>query len=85
MQNTAIFGYGSHILIEVIKLDTQELLRQVYETGTPIAFIAKNIGKDPSTLQKWMRGTSPYFSEKAQEELIQEIKRIKKLWENINI
>lgn len=71
--------------MEVRVLDTQKLLQQVNETGTPIAFIAKNISKDPSTLHKWMRGTSKYLAKETQEELIQEIKRIKQLWENIEI
>ena len=71
--------------MEVRILDTQKLLQQVNETGTPIAFIAKNIGKDPSTLHKWMRGTSKYLAAETQEKLIQEIKRIKQLWENIEV
>lgn len=71
--------------MEVRALDTQKLLQQVNKTGTPIAFIAKNIKKDPSTLHKWMRGTSKYLAAKTQEELVKEVKRIKQLWENIEV
>ena len=66
-------------------MDTRKLLTQVNETGTPIALIAKNIGKDPSTLHKWMRGTSKYLAEQTEKDLINEIQRIKLLWENIEI
>lgn len=43
-------------------MDTREILLKISEAGTPIAFLAKNINKDPSTISKWMRGSSKYLS-----------------------
>lgn len=66
-------------------MDAREILNKVSASGFPIATIAKRIGKDPSTLQKWARGTSPYLSEKTQQDLLNEIKRIKQIWNEIDI
>ena len=66
-------------------MDTREILLKISEAGTPIAFLAKNINKDPSTISKWMRGSSKYLSKQTEEELISEIRRIKQLWEEIEI
>lgn len=73
------------IYMEVIRVETQEALQKAYEAGTPIAFIAKNIGKDPSTLNKWLRGSSKYLRKETEEDLIDELRRIKELWNNIEI
>ena len=74
------------ILMEVKNMLTpKEALQAVADAGTPIALIAKNINKDPSTLHKWLRGTSKYLSKEAEEDMIEEIRRIKQLWERIDI
>lgn len=66
-------------------MTTQEALIAAKNAGTPLAFIAKNINKDPSTLGKWARGTSQYMAYKTEQDIIEEIRRIKKLWEEIDI
>lgn len=61
-----------------------EALKFAVEAGTPAAFIAKKIGKDPSTVQKWLRGKSN-VSEETQEDIKQQLKKIKAIWDKINI
>ena len=46
---------------------------------------SKRINKDPSTIQKWLRGTSKYLSAETENEIILELRKIKEIWENINI
>lgn len=67
------------------KVEPKEALQKAYEAGTPVAFIAKNIGKDPSTLHKWMRGNSKYLSKETEEAMLDELRHIKNLWEEIDI
>lgn len=66
-------------------MTTQEALLAANQAGTPIAFIAKNISKDPSTVGKWLRGTSKYMSMQTEADIKEELRRIKKLWEQIEI
>lgn len=66
-------------------MKTKEALQAAYNAGTPIAFIAKGIGKDPSTINKWLRGTSKYLASETEEDLKNKIREIKSLWEQINI
>lgn len=66
-------------------MDTRTALLQAQEAGTAISFIAKNIGKDPSTVHKWMRGTNKYLSEATEKDVINELRRIKQLWEKIDV
>lgn len=66
-------------------METRDALLAANESGIPIAVIAKRIKKDPSTIQKWLRGTSKYLSKDTENDLIIELKKIKKIWENIDI
>lgn len=66
-------------------METRNALRAANESGIPIAVIAKRINKDPSTIQKWLRGTSKYLSAETENEIILELKRIKEIWKNIDI
>ena len=38
-------------------MNIKEELQKAINTGLPISVIAKKIGKDPSTLNKWLHGT----------------------------
>lgn len=66
-------------------METRDALLAAKESGIPIALIAKRIDKDPSTIQKWLRGTSKYLSKDTEEAIILELRKIKKIWENIDI
>lgn len=66
-------------------METRDALRAANESGIPIAVIAKRINKDPSTIQKWLRGTSKYLSKDTENEIILELRKIKEIWENIDI
>ena len=62
-----------------------EILKEIQECGTSIAFIAKQINKDPSTISKWMRGTSKYLSQDTEEEIKKELRRIQMIWKELEI
>jgi len=66
-------------------METKEALQIVRDVGTSIAFIAKSIGKDPSTINKWVHGSSKYLSVETEEKLKEKIREIKTVWEKINI
>lgn len=55
---------------------------KVAAIGHPMAAIAKNIGKDPSTLNKWLKGTRK-VSPEVEEAVKKEILRLKNEWELI--
>ena len=57
-------------------MDTKSILQIFYDLGIPIAKIAKRIGKDPSTIQKWLRGTSGYLKKETEDELRQTLLEI---------
>lgn len=65
-------------------MDTLTALQQIAEIGYPIAAIAKHIGYDPSTLNKWVNGRqtpSVVLQQKVREEII----RLKNEWMKIDI
>lgn len=66
-------------------METKEALQIAREAGTSISFIAKGIGKDPSTISKWLRGTSKYLSVDTENLLKNKIREIKALWQKIEI
>ena len=66
-------------------METRDALHAANESGIPIAVIAKRINKDPSTIQKWLRGTSKYLSAETENDIILELRKIKEIWENIDI
>lgn len=57
-------------------------LQKVVNLGVPIAFIAKKIGKDPSTLNKWLHGVSN-VSKEVELAVECELKRMKAEWDNV--
>lgn len=63
-------------------MDIREEFQKAINTGLPISVVAKRIGKDPSTLNKWLHGTRKVSSEieTAVSEILYEIK---KQWEEI--
>ena len=63
-------------------MDIREEFQKAINTGLPISVVAKKIGKDPSTLNKWLHGTRNVSSEieAAVSEILYEIK---KQWEEI--
>ena len=63
----------------------KEALQKASEAGTSIAFIAKNIGRDTSTVHKWMRGTSKYLSQETEESLLAELRRLRDIWNSMDI
>lgn len=65
-------------------MDILTALQQVSDLGYSVAAIAKRIGRDPSTLHKWLKGTrtpSVEIQEKVREEII----RLKNEWMKIDI
>ena len=66
-------------------METKEALQAAHNAGTSISFIAKGIGKDPSTISKWLRGTNKYLAIETEEDLKNKIREIKSLWEQIDI
>lgn len=44
-------------------MDIREEFQKAINTGLPISVVAKKIGKDPSTLNKWLHGTRNVSSE----------------------
>lgn len=63
-------------------MDIRKELIKAVELGYPLAAIAKHIGKDPSTLHKWYKGTrnvSPEVERLVEKELL----RLKGLWNEI--
>lgn len=65
-------------------MDMLEVIQKVHELGYPIATIAKKINRDPSTLNKWIKGTRN-VSEDVEEAVREEIHRLKEEWLNIDV
>lgn len=73
------------IIIGGDNMETKDALQAAHDAGTPISFIAKGIGKDPSTISKWLRGTSKYLATETEDDLRKKLHEIKCLWEKIDI
>lgn len=52
---------------------------KVFETGTAVATFAKRIGRDSSTLYKWLDGTRE-ISPAIKAEVREELKKIQAVW-----
>lgn len=65
-------------------MTTKEAMDYVVKAGTPVAFIAKNIGRDPTTISKWWHGKTKLSAE-TEEDLKQEILRLKAFWDAIQL
>lgn len=52
---------------------------KVFETGIAVATFAKRIGRDSSTLYKWLDGTRE-ISPVVKEEVREELKKIQAIW-----
>jgi transcriptional regulator with XRE-family HTH domain len=72
------------ILIGGMRMDIREELRKASEAGLPIAAVAKEVGIDPSMLQKWVKGTRNLKEDK-QQWVAKELLRRKALWDNIMV
>ena len=62
----------------------KEALGYAVEAGTPIAFIAKNIGKDPTTINKWYHNKNN-LSPQTEEQVKQELLRLKAFWDKVDL
>lgn len=65
-------------------MTVREALATANDIGYPIAALAKRIGKDPSTIQKWVRGRSR-ISAQTEEKVKQDILEAKQRWAEIEI
>lgn len=63
-------------------MDIRYEFEKAVAAGLPISFVAKKIGKDPSTLNKWLHGNRKVSIE-IEEEVKQVLLELKKLWMNI--
>lgn len=63
-------------------MDIREEFQKAINTGLPISVVAKRIGKDPSTLNKWLHGTRKVSSE-IETAVSKILYEIKKQWEEI--
>lgn len=52
---------------------------KVFETGIAVATFAKRIGRDSSTLYKWLNGTRE-ISPVVKEEVREELKKMQAVW-----
>lgn len=66
-------------------MSVYEALKRAHETGIPISIIARKVHKEQSTLQKWLTGSNKYLSEETQQAVLRELRRIKQMWEEIDI
>ena len=62
----------------------KECLQAAVDAGMPVAFLAKRIGRDSSTLYKWLNSTRDP-SEQVQQEVREELLRLKEEWNKIEI
>jgi len=62
----------------------KECLERAVNAGLPVAFLAKNIGRDSSTLYKWLSGARTP-SQEVQNEVREELIRLKAEWNNIEL
>lgn len=62
----------------------REKCEKVFTTGLTVAMFAKNMRRDPSTIYKWLDGTRE-ISSKVENDIIEEIKRIKNIMDEIDI
>lgn len=56
---------------------------KAFDTGTAVATFAKRIGRDSSTLYKWLDGTRE-ISPAVKEEVREELKKIQAVWMSCN-
>lgn len=63
-------------------MNIKEELQKAINTGLPISVVAKKIGKDPSTLNKWLHGTRNVSNE-IEVAVYNILLEIKEQWKNI--
>lgn len=63
-------------------MDIRFEFQKAVDAGLPISYVAKKIGKDPSTLNKWLHGTRNVSTE-IEEAVEQILLEIKEKWRNI--
>ena len=70
------------LLWEVMYMDIRTECLKVVELGYPTAALAHAIGRDPSTLNKWLKGTRN-VSEEIENAVKEEILRLKNEWTKV--
>ena len=65
-------------------MNTREAFQKIIDAGFAVATFAKSINRDASTLYKWVNGTRN-ISKEVEEEVIEKIKEMKKIFQEINI
>lgn len=63
-------------------MDIRFEFQKAVDAGLPISYVAKKIGKDPSTLNKWLHGTRNVSTE-IEEAVERILLEIKEKWRNI--
>lgn len=63
-------------------MDLISIVNGAKENGTSLAFIARKMKRDPSTLNKWLHnGTN--ISEETEQNLIEALMEIKEFWDKV--
>lgn len=62
----------------------EECLKVIEQSGVTAAFLAKSIGRDPSTLNKWLKGTRN-VSEEFKVDLANKLRELRDIWMEIDI
>ena len=57
-------------------MNTYQALSYLHKIGFPISIIAKRIGRDSSTIAKWLSGKSKYLAAETEESIKQAIREI---------
>ena len=57
-------------------MNTYQALSYLHKIGFPISIIAKRVGKDSSTIAKWLSGKSKYLAAETEESIKQAIREI---------
>ena len=65
-------------------MDIRKECQKAVDAGTTAAVIARKINKDPSTLNKWLRGTRN-VSDEVKTDVARALLEIKSEWENIMV
>lgn len=63
-------------------MDLISIVNGAKNNGTSLAFIARKMGRDPSTLNKWLRNGAN-ISEETKQNLIEALIEIKNFWKQI--
>ena len=68
----------------MITLDIKEECRKALNLGISIRFLADQMGRDHTTLNKWLRGERN-ISEEVKKDLVQALQDLKEQWNHIEV